>query len=64
MTEPIHYTRARRERYLQELPLPVQVGAIIDELRELRTALNLQPAQSFTDLLAKIDAIKTEIPKS
>jgi hypothetical protein len=60
MTEPIHYTRARRERYLQELPLAVQVGAIIDELR----ARGAAQSPAFVDLCARIDAIKAEVPKA
>ena len=59
MNESIHYTRARRERYLQELPLAVQVGSIIDELRARGGA----EANSFADVIAKIDAIKADIPK-
>lgn len=60
MTEPIHYTRARRERYLQELPLAVQVGAIVDELR----ARGAAQSPAFVDLCERIDAIKAEVPKA
>lgn len=59
MSEPIHYTRARRERYLQELPLAVQVGAIIDELR----ARGAAQSPAFINLCAQIDGIKADIPK-
>lgn len=60
MTEPKHYARARRERYLQELPLALQVGAIIDELR----ARGEPVSPAFADVCARIDAIKAEVPKS
>lgn len=61
MTETKHYTRERRERYLNEIGIPAQVGAIVDELRAMRDG---QQAQSFTDLLAKIETIKIEVPKT
>ena len=61
MTEPLHYTTERRMRYLGEIGLAAEVGAIIDELRALRAGTQ---AQSFTDLLDRIDQIKVEVPKS
>lgn len=66
MSEQLHYTTERRMRYLQEIGIPTQIGAIVDELRSLRAAMpaGYQGAQSFDSLLARIDAIKAEIPKS
>ena len=61
MSEQLHYTTERRMRYLEEIGIPTQVGAIVDELRAMREG---QQAQSFTDLLAKIDAIKAAVPKA
>lgn len=61
MAEQRHYTTKRRIRYLEEIGILAQVGAIVDELRAMREG---QQAPSFTDLLAKIDTIKTEVPKS
>lgn len=67
MVEDIHYDRARRERYLQEIGVAQQLGAITDELSAMRAYLedaNYTGAISFTDLCNRIDAIKAEIPKS
>ena len=61
MSEQLHYTTERRMRYLEEIGIPTQVGAIVDELRAMREG---QQAQSFTDLMAKIDAIKAAVPKA
>lgn len=63
MTDNIHYTTARRMRYLQDIGVPIQVGAIVDELRALRAQIGGDPAPSFAALVASIDAIKMEIPK-
>ncbi len=60
MNEQIHYDRARRERYMTEIGLAVQVGAIIDELRSRGAA----QSPAFVDLCARIDAIKAEVPKA
>lgn len=60
MAEDIHYTTARRMRYMQEIGIPAQIGAIVDELRALREG---KQADSFTALLERIDAIKAEVPK-
>lgn len=61
--EVVHYARARRERYLQEIGVPSQVGSIVDELRALRATLGHEGAASFTSLCERIDAIKADIPK-
>lgn len=58
--DDLHYTTERRMRYLGEIGLATEVGAIIDELRAMRAGTQ---AQSFTDLLDRIDAIKAEVPK-
>lgn len=59
----ISYGRARRQRYLTEIGLPAQVGAIIDELAALRAHLVFDGAPAFTALLERISAIKADIPK-
>ncbi|MCE5182346.1 MAG: hypothetical protein LLG15_11140 [Betaproteobacteria bacterium] len=63
MQNAVHYTTARRMRYMQEIGLPMQIGAVIDELRALREQIGGTPAPSFAALVAIIDGIKQEIPK-
>lgn len=64
MSEPRHYSTRRRMRYLEEIGVATQIGAIVDELRVLRARTPLfDGAESFTALLARIDAIKAEEPK-
>lgn len=63
MTEQISYATKRRMGYLEEIGIPVQIGAIIDELRALRERLGGEQAESFSAVVARIDAIKAEIPK-
>lgn len=63
MTEQISYATKRRIRYLEEIGIPVQIGSIIDELRALRERLGGEQAESFSAVVARIDAIKAEIPK-
>lgn len=65
MSEPRHYSTRRRMRYMEEIGLSTQIGAIVDELRVLRARTPLlDAAESFTALLQRIDEIKAEEPKS
>jgi len=63
MSETLHYTTERRKRYIEEIGISVQIGAIVDELRALRARTPYDGAESFTALLARIDEIKAEVPK-
>lgn len=63
MHDAIHYTRARRQRYMQEIGLAAQVDAMVEELRALRLELGLAGSGAFTDLLARLDDIRADIPK-
>lgn len=63
MNTPLHYTTKRRIRYLNEIGLAMQVGAIIDELTAIRMQYSYEGAPAFTDLVERVNQIKADIPK-